>query len=66
MKPIRCFFGFHLYKVLRPLLIGGELIECIRCQIKLCIHHGRQKVIPFDADIQKVEKQLQELVRKYS
>jgi hypothetical protein len=59
---IKCLFGFHVYKVLRPLMIGGELIECVRCGTKLCIHHGRQRVIPYDEDIQLLERQITKLM----
>ncbi len=65
MISFRCVFGYHVYRVLRPLLIGGELVECTRCEKKLCIHHGRQQVIPFDEDIQKVESDIRNMLEAY-
>jgi hypothetical protein len=62
LQRIKCWLGFHVYRVLRPLLIGGELIECVFCTTKLCLHHGRMQVIPFDADVQLAEAQLRSLL----
>jgi hypothetical protein len=63
---IRCWLFGHKLKRVRPLLIGGELVLCHRCGIQLCVHHGRQQVIPYDAEIQRFEEDIRNLIEKYA
>lgn len=49
----------------RPLLIGGDLIQCVFCDKMLCIHHGRQQVIPYDAEIKKFEADIRALQARF-
>lgn len=66
MKPIRCLLGFHRYHKIKNLFIGGELVECSFCKEQICVHHGRQQAILYDADIQEAERQIKHLLEKYS
>lgn len=53
-------FGHRLERV-RDLEIGGELVECYACGVQLCVHRGRQQVIPYDAEIELFENQIRQL-----
>ena len=60
---LRCLILGHRIEHVRPLLIGGSLYKCHKCEKLLCIHHGRQQCIDYDADIEKFENEIRALAR---
>lgn len=61
IQKIRCWLGRHRMVTVRKLLIGGDLIQCLDCDKMLCIHHGRQQVIPYDDEVRKFEADIRRL-----
>lgn len=61
-----CWIIGHRLVEMRELLIGGVLCQCVWCGSELCVHHGRQQVIPFDADVEKAEIDIRRILAIYS
>lgn len=64
-RAFKCWLFRHRFIKVRPLAIGGDLIRCEKCGIELCIHHGRQQVIPFDDDVKRVEAEIRSAIDQY-
>lgn len=64
-QRLKCWLGYHAMVTVRPLLIGGHLIQCVFCDKMMCIHHGRQQVIDYDDDVKKWEAELRALYARF-
>lgn len=65
MRRLLCWVFGHQLVEMRELLIGGKLYQCAQCELELCIHHGRQQVIRYDADVEQAEIDLRKLLAIY-